>query len=198
MEDALKNLHSLREIYQQNEVYEIRDIADLILFKIIRLNFDTHNLDKGYDMLRNHFKGFERNANELEGFLHVLVRVIPIYMYIYIYKRLQELAWKAALLRKFGELISNYQLDVNPLIDYNLFQGFYFKVIKKLISSLLISKLGKLRDNACKYFKYSNLRSTNAFRKQSKSKFPTSKIHYSQPLIWMILQFPLRTISKNF
>ena len=45
MEDAFKNLQNLREIYLQNEVYEIRDIADLILFKIIRLNFDTHNLE---------------------------------------------------------------------------------------------------------------------------------------------------------
>ena len=64
------------------------------------------------------------------------------------------MAWKAALLRKFAELISHFQKDVNPFTDFHLFHGYYFKVkiINYFLYMYFYSKPVKFKDKECRYF----------------------------------------------
>ena len=75
------------------------------------------------------------------------------------------MAWKAALLRKFAELISHFQKDVNPFTDFHLFHGYYFKVIvislslysNNFINMYFYSKPVKSKDKEWRYFQFSSL-----------------------------------------
>lgn len=96
--------------YSQYSSTELRDVADLIVLKLLYWYFKHYNVDSALDLFKRHYNLFSRQVNRIKDKIKFI-----------------ELNWRLDWMKTFGQMLQKVQMNkVERFKDFWYYPGYYF------------------------------------------------------------------------